>query len=124
MYIGKYLIRFRIALRMSQKTIGQFVKKHQTTISRIESDILEVRMADIPLYAAAVGLTVEEFLQNEGGAPSHKATGDQAGNPGDPALLHAKEEVIAAKNELIAVQQAHIEHLEKELGRLKGNRKS
>ena len=39
MLIGKNLIRSRNELEMSQEELGKLVNKHQSTISRVESDL-------------------------------------------------------------------------------------
>jgi transcriptional regulator with XRE-family HTH domain len=123
MLIGKNLIRFRNELDMSQEDLGRLVHKHQSTISRIESDLQGVPYEEIPLYAAAVGKSPEELVQqNSISLHIQTQNGGSANNyvvnNGSEATLAAKEEVIAAKNEVIAAQQARILALENEMLRV------
>lgn len=120
MLIGKNLIRYRNELDMSQEELGRLVNKHQSTIHRIESDLQGVPYEEIPLYAAAVGKSPEDLVQqNSISLHIQTQNGGSANNyvvnHGTEATLAAKEEVIAAKNELIAAQQARLEALEHEI---------
>jgi transcriptional regulator with XRE-family HTH domain len=124
MLIGKNLIRYRNELEMSQEELGRLVNKHQSTISRVESDLQGVPYEEIPIYAAAVGKSPDDLVQQDN-ISLHIQTqnGGNANNyvvnNSSEATLAAKNEVIAAKSELIAVQQAHIAALEKEIAELK-----
>jgi transcriptional regulator with XRE-family HTH domain len=124
MMVGKNIIRYRNELGLSQEDLGKLVNKHQSTISRIESDLQGVPFEEIPLFATALGKAPEDLLQTES-INLHIQT-QNGGNANNYVVNHhseqamqAKDEIIALNKEIMAMQKARIEALENELATLR-----
>ncbi|MBN8680589.1 MAG: helix-turn-helix transcriptional regulator [Chitinophagales bacterium] len=120
MMIGKNIIRFRNDLGLSQEDLGRLVNKHQSTVSRIESDLQGIPYEEIPLFATALGKAPEDLLQTDS-INLHIQT-QNGGNANNYVVNHhseqavqAKDEIIALNKEIMAMQKARIAALESEL---------
>lgn len=118
--IGKNIIRFRNDLGLSQEDLGRLVNKHQSTVSRIESDLQGIPYEEIPLFATALGKAPEDLLQTDS-INLHIQT-QNGGNANNYVVNHhseqavqAKDEIIALNKEIMAMQKARIAALESEL---------
>lgn len=119
-YIGRTLIQLRLQKEnMSQKKLGKMAGFHQSTISRLESDLQPANEEQIKALASSLGITPEQLLNLA--APTlniEQQMGGYANNyliQYNSDIIKAKDDVIAAKDEIIALKNQLIADLENKI---------
>lgn len=123
-YIGRSLVQLRFQQKnMSQKELAKRTGVHQSTISRLESDLQAANIEQINTLAQTLGTTPEELSgyapptlhienQNGGYANNYLIQHNVEIIKAKDEIIAAKDEVFASKNALIAALQMKIEQLE------------
>ncbi len=111
MHIGIYIRQYRESRGWSQEALAaNVVGMSQSTISRIENNKQNINLTQTKKLAFCLGLSVEELLHS----PQTVSGGisEQESTEALKVMLSAKDDVIAAKNEIIDLLKTRILELE------------
>ncbi|MCP1383090.1 helix-turn-helix transcriptional regulator [Runella salmonicolor] len=116
--IGTKLCQHRLAAKLTQQAIAERLGVKTNTYGSWEADHTSPSGRYFPELAIIFGVTIDKlFPDNNGNLPGKtNATAQKMDeNEALKLVLQRKEEVIAAKEEIITAQLAQIEKLQEEL---------